>query len=162
MTSPATDIPVLIQQELGELRTLENLLVQEHAAIVANDLNGLSGLLEQKLDTSQQLSRTEQAIHTALSALGLSLDNDGMKSYLAQLPPSEKSKNTLSSWQQVCDLANACREKNVVNGRIIDANKQAAEELLRILKGQKPEDKNSYGPSGHAVSSTDSITLAKA
>lgn len=162
MSDQYHDILVLMERELGELRQLSTLIDQERETIVANDLTRLGTLLEQKLNASQEMARTEQALHTALSALGLALDQHGMEEFINNIDDPRMAKAASACWRDVRALANDCRQKNAVNGRIIEANKQAAEEMLRILKGQKPEDRELYDPSGRSVNVSLSQSLAKA
>jgi flagella synthesis protein FlgN len=134
----------LLSQEVGALHELAGLLEREHALLVANDVETLESVMEERQVAVGKLLRAEEERRSLCRMHGREPDAAGIEHLMAWCDPTGTLK---SSWTDCANGAARCRELNDRNGALVVARMKRVESLLTVLTGQ-PQDTPTYGPKG--------------
>lgn len=134
---------VTLQHELQTVSRLMELLLQEHAALVAHDPGALEKAAHDKQQQLTKIESWEQERNQLLSRGGHPATQAGMEQYLkAQSHPQLDRL-----WQQLLSLSAQCHHQNQINGGIVETGRHHIQRALAILRGVSP-DAELYGPAG--------------
>lgn len=151
------------RQRLGEVlsraiscaTSLLQILDAEKTALAGRDPAPLETAIKAKQRCLEELDEFDRRRVEIMQTAGFTPDRPGVEDCLRWCD----SEDTLSSrWQQLMSLLAQCRDHNLVNGRIMEANRHRTEGALAILRGQQPDAKL-YGPAGEQTTGPLSRTL---
>jgi len=134
----------LIDQEVSALTELAGLLDREHGLLVANDVNTLEGVMNERQETVGRLLRAEDERRSLCRMHGRDSDAAGIENLMAWCDPQGSLK---SKWADCAKGAARCRELNDRNGILVNARMKRVETLLGALTGGN-QDAQTYGPKG--------------
>jgi flagella synthesis protein FlgN len=134
----------ILSQEVSSLTELAGLLDREHALLVANDVDTLEAVMEERQVAVGTLLRAEEERRALCRMHGREPDAKGIEQLMAWCDPRGTLK---SSWQDCANGATRCRELNDRNGALVIARMKRVENLLTVLTGQ-PKEAPTYGPKG--------------
>jgi flagella synthesis protein FlgN len=134
----------LLNIEVSALGELAGLLDREHGLLVANDVETLEAVMEQRQVSVGRLLRAEDERRNLCRMHGRGVDAAGIGQLMAWCDP----RGTLKSrWEECAQGAARCRELNDRNGALVMARMKRVESLLTVLTGQ-PQEAATYGPKG--------------
>lgn len=134
----------LLAEEAGALARLQELLGQEHAFLLANDVDELEVAGEARQACVGNLVRIEDERHSLCRAMNVSADHLGLEHLLKWCDP----RRTLQQPLAVCaERAAECRRLNDRNGALVSARLKRVEGLLGVITGRAGQPKT-YGRSG--------------
>jgi flagellar biosynthesis/type III secretory pathway chaperone len=143
-------------QEKQSFAELSALLDQERAALERQDVNALKDFSNKKQQLTKNIELLGQARNNALGELSnLPLNNI---SKIVEILPD----NVQKIWQQVLELAEQCHQSNLVNGKIIQINKNRVARSLQLLKSQKTDPGLTYSSNGIANTSRQAFKAIEA
>ena len=134
----------ILSQEVATLAELAGLLDREHALLVANDVETLETVMEERQVAIGTLLRAEDERRALCRMHGREPDAKGIEQLMAWCDPRGTLK---SSWLDCANGATRCRELNDRNGALVIARMKRVENLLTVLTGQ-PKEAPTYGPKG--------------
>jgi len=129
---PDASLLQLLHEDLQTSQQLLALLDEEFAALQARDLHLLEKLLGSKQPLLAALSQNAQVRSQTLHSLGHSPDATGWNAYLAGHAQAEDLDKASQQLEQQLEQ---CRQANLRNGRLINANQASVGSLLGILRG---------------------------
>jgi flagellar biosynthesis/type III secretory pathway chaperone len=134
----------LLSIEVSALAELSGLLDREHELLVANDIESLEAVMEERQVAVGKMLRAEEERRGLCRMHGRGVDAAGIEQLMAWCDP----RGTLKSrWEECAKGATRCRELNDRNGALVIARMRRVETLLTVLTGQ-PQDAPTYGPKG--------------
>lgn len=137
------DITAFLQQELGLVDTLCQLLERETEALRSRDSHALQQIIHHKLDLMQALEQLGQRRRQWLGqASGAGL----WRQWLAARTGSDEQ--VLEMWQAVEGRAHRCRELNLVNEKVLHRSRQTVNKLLGIMRGESADGGGTYTAKG--------------
>jgi len=141
------ELYLLLAGEINYTGALLETLNREIEILVARDVSALESFTAEKVELINQLKSIAEQRETLLAEL------DG--------EPLETDDQAAALWQDLLSLAAHCREKNHINGSIIEMGYRQSQQALDILQGasRKPE---LYDHAGQTTRSGKSSTLARA
>jgi len=143
---PAPRLPLLLVEEVAQLRAFLDLLGEEEKALVAGDVDRLLPLAGEKSALFTRLADLGTARGRLLQAAALTADRSGMEAWLGRQAEAGAARR---SWAELLDLAAQARSRNDSNGKLIAtrlANNQQALASLLAAANQAAL----YGPDGQA------------
>lgn len=143
-----------LHDENRAAQSLLDLLNQEQAQLIAADIDGLTGLTEEKTRLVAQMSALATRRYAALTAAGFASGEAGMQCWLEQSDTA-----AADAWRQLLSLAQAAKEVNRVNGLLIGKHLTRNQASLNLLKGG-PQAQTLYGPNGQSSVKTNARGLA--
>jgi flagellar biosynthesis protein FlgN len=149
----------ILNQEVSMLGELAGLLDREHALLVANDVETLAIVMDERQETVGKLLRNEEERRNLCRSHGRGVDAKGIEQLMAWCDPKGSLKG---KWAECAKGATRCREMNDRNGALVAARMKRVESLLGVLTGQKNEVPT-YGPKGaYAPVRTGRVLASKA
>jgi flagellar biosynthesis protein FlgN len=134
----------ILTQEVSALAEIAGLLDREHALLVANDVETLETVMEERQVSVGKLLSAEEERRTLCRMHGREPDAKGIEQLMAWCDP----RGTLKShWTDCANGAARCRDLNDRNGALVTARMKRVETLLTALTGQTQEAPT-YGPKG--------------
>jgi len=149
-----------IDEAAALLDQLYQLLQAERQSLATTDADKTQEILQQKTELLQQLQQSSEQRSQLLTARGFSADEAGVHAFFATLPQPE-SKTLATQWQALQQKLLACREENLINGKVIHRSRRQIESLLDTLRG-KDSHQRIYTGSGEAKSVNAGQPRAKA
>jgi flagellar biosynthesis protein FlgN len=134
----------ILATEVAQLTELASLLDREHERLVANDIEGLEGVMAQRQVSVGTLLGAEEERRNLCRMHGRAVDAAGVMQLMAWCDPRGTLK---SQWEECAKGAARCRELNDRNGALVNARMKRVETLLNALTGQSREAPT-YGPKG--------------
>lgn len=134
----------ILSTEISALTELAGLLDREHALLVANDVETLEVVMEERQASVGRLMRAEEERRTLCRMHGREPDAAGIEQLMAWCDPRGTLK---TNWAECAKGAARCRELNDRNGALVVARMKRVETLLNVLTGE-PRDTPTYGPKG--------------
>jgi flagellar biosynthesis protein FlgN len=126
----------ILTQEVSALAEIAALLDREHALLVANDVDTLDIVMEERQVSVGKLLRSEEERRSLCRMHGREPDAKGIEQLMAWCDP----RGTLKShWTECANGAARCRELNDRNGALVTARMKRVETLLTALTGQSQE-----------------------
>jgi flagellar biosynthesis protein FlgN len=147
-TSPVLTPSDTIPQEQQHLSALLALMDQEQQMLVAADADALAELTPRKNALLQALAELSARRHAALVAAGCKGSEAGMETWLA----ANGAPSARGQWEALLGLARDAKERNRVNGMLINkqlAHNQGVLNALRMPAGA--QSGGVYGASGQAL-----------
>ena len=132
----------LLSEEATELRLFEELLEQEHEAIIAKDMEKIDATARSRQDRTGSLARIEAQRRLLCRMHGLSADRPGLEALMGWCDPEGSLLPTL---RDCAERAVRCRDLNDKNGTLVAALLQHVERRLAVLRGES-NTSVVYGP----------------
>lgn len=120
-------LALLIEAEAIQLREFVAILEREEALLVAGDTDGLLALTQDKTERYRQLQRLHDDKALLLGRLGRGNADEAIRELCAGLP------RVLARWDEVLELARSAKERNALNGKLINERMQHNQAALSIL-----------------------------
>lgn len=122
-----------------------DLLEQEKQALLDQDMDALQALVDAKSPLIASLSASEQAIETQLQQLGRPAGTP-LGEFVVSLNDPELTERHAA----FLDAAQACRDANLRNARLIRHSQHINSTLLDLLRNQGETSLDVYDRQGHA------------
>lgn len=151
------DLQELINRQLQTLETLDALLVEERAALMANDPTQLELVGGRKMRTLGELEQLSVALKHAFADRGLACDTAAIKNQLN----AHASTELAGAWSLVQTRLKTCQQQNRVNGARIEAGRRFTSQFLDILRGNHLAT-SVYGPNGKCADTDNRRSIATA
>lgn len=140
-------------QHLGELFAsatehclrFADLLEQEKQALLEQDMDTLQALIDAKTPLIASLTASEQAIAAQLQQMGRPADTS-LGDFIASLNEPELTERHAA----FLNAAQACRDANLRNARLIRHSQHINGNLLDLLRNQGESSLDVYDRQGHA------------
>lgn len=135
-----------LDEELGAMQALRDLLQQEQAALSVADASACEALLSHKAALVAQLATLAAERHQALGDVGQAPNEHGMREWLKQATEASDTHEALAPWEALILTTREARALNQTNGALLlqlRANNQLA---LQSLRGHRETD--GYDPGG--------------
>ena len=128
------EIRQVIQEEIECARMLLQSLDQEYAALAEHHADALEGVVSVKQERIQQLELVSRQREKLLKPYsGETVDNNN------QHYQFNGDKQITELWNELVSVAEKCREKNRVNGSIVELVSKQSRHALDILHGILPD-----------------------
>ncbi|GMR19915.1 MAG: hypothetical protein BMS9Abin36_0510 [Gammaproteobacteria bacterium] len=139
----------ILIQEVDTLTTLLSLLQKESTSLSENNLEAVASIADNKKKILSTLELLERKRISSFSSQGKQANQHEFEEYIDQ--HNEDTQGQLANnWQQVESLGVQCQRQNLINGNVIECNRQATEQILSLLRGSENGDLT-YGPSGRTI-----------
>lgn len=135
----------LLSATLHSCDRLLNALLDESAAVQANDISALNGAVSRKKIHLADLERHEQKRVALLNACKHKSDLESMQQFINNNDSQQATLQDL--WSTTLTRLAACRETNNANGAIIAAQRRLHGDALSVLR-QQEDPPETYGPGG--------------
>jgi flagella synthesis protein FlgN len=145
-------ISKLLQSESDLVGRFIALLQQEQDALKVGGTSALPTLAAKKSELAERLNELSEQRNLLLKTAGLTVDGEGMRSWLAQ---SKDDRFAAAAWEKLLKLAAEAKELNRLNGQLITLRLSATNRALETLT-QQPQDAALYGKNGQTSSLTGS------
>jgi flagellar biosynthesis/type III secretory pathway chaperone len=142
------DFAVLLAEEIDCVSKLKETLQIERDCLHGNDHERLAAVTAQKQDVVDSLSGMDKRRSALLHTAGYTNDAKGIEAFIRDQSGAVR-RQLQGLWQQILELASACRQQNLVNGSIIGMSLRHCSNVMAILGGRDPRDEL-YGPRGNA------------
>ncbi len=146
----------LLIEEANVLERLQGVLDQEHAHLVANDVDALERAGETRQTCIGELLRIEDERRSVCRMMNLPADVMGLERLLAWCDNTGTLKQR---WADCAERAGRCRAANDRNGALVTARMKKVEGMIDILTGRANEPKT-YGKQGGFNSTPSGSRLA--
>lgn len=140
----------ILQSELNTASQLSTILQQEREALKSANHEMVSQLTQKKQPLILQLEQLGRQRESILKVSGFPSGRSGLEAFIANQSEPEAEKLT-QLVARIREVAQSCRENNVINGGVINVNRQYLGRALSILRGRDP-DVSAYGPGGEYTS----------
>lgn len=150
------------QSEIECATMLLQTLDKEYDALAEHHTDALEEIVRFKQEKIQQLeliSRHREKILESFSGVSVIKDNEHTQNYDFK---ADKELNSL--WNQLVDVAEKCRDKNRINGSIVDLVSKQTRHALDILQGISPNSSSIselYDNAGHTTKSANKRSLVQ-
>ncbi|TPW18225.1 MAG: hypothetical protein FD130_350 [Halothiobacillaceae bacterium] len=164
-TDSVEQLLALLTEQVAQLDLFDQLLEREYSALQQHRSNDIYAIASEKGLLAEQLDQTERAQQQKVTSLATTYGVTPQLSSLAIVLASNPLGNKLTALESsLLALIKQCRQKNQLNGTIINAQQLLTEKTLAILHGQTATEraKLTYGRKGKAENITSHHTLAKA
>lgn len=154
-----TFIKVCLEDEIKYAEALLELLAGERDALATNNGDAIEQLALQKRTLAEQLEtsagrRSSHLLeHTGIAAVD-------MHDFIENNPSTENAPQLKALWEQLVDLLNQCRDKNRLNGSILDMSQRAIKQTIAVLQGHGHANEL-YGRAGKTVSTASGHSLTR-
>ncbi len=161
-------LPGDCQRELAELLSREELcltrlqhsLHRERKALENRQLGVLEEAVKEKDSALAEAAELHRQRANLLRLHGFSNDEAGVRHCIEQCAPS-LTRELKPLWRRLHDLIRDCRDQNMINGKILELNRQSLRQTLEILtRGAGAVEL--YTPQGVSTQRSGSQPLAKA
>lgn len=127
----------LLQREVSCARLLLQLLESEHEILARKDADALEEMAKVKQERIQQLeliSTQREKQFASFAGVKINKNEQGAKYY-----QFDDNQQLSALWDELVDLAENCRDKNRINGGIVELASRQSRQALDILQGILPE-----------------------
>ncbi|MBL4711673.1 MAG: flagellar protein FlgN [Gammaproteobacteria bacterium] len=144
------EISQLLQTEVDCVNSLLESLHQEYEALAEQHAEALEIVVRDKQEKIQQLesiTRQREKLLNSLSNVSVTIDQKNNKHYIFR-----DDKKSTALWDELVNVAEKCRDKNRVNGSIVETASRQSQHALDILRGILPNASSTvglYDNSGH-------------
>ncbi len=150
---------ILSREELC-LSRLQQSLEQERGALEARQLGALEEAVRAKEKALEEAAELHRQRAILLEQCGYPDNESGVSRCIEHCEPS-LSRELRPLWKRLHHLIRTCRDQNLVNGKILELNRQSLRQTLEILtRGAGTIEL--YTPQGISTRQPDSTPLAKA
>lgn len=161
-SSEQQQIRQVFQREIECAQMLLQSLDLEYSALAEQHTAALEEVVRVKQERIQQLesiSRQREKLLAAYSGVNLISNDEHNKSY--QFSTNDK---LASLWKELVTIAEKCREKNRINGSIVELVSKQSRHALDILQGILPDSATAselYDNAGHTTKSSDKRSIVQ-
>jgi flagella synthesis protein FlgN len=120
-------VALLIEAELIQLKEFLEMLEREEALLICGDTDTLLTLVQEKTGRYRNLQRLHDDRALLLARGGMKNDDASIRRLYAKLP------RVLARWDEVLGLAAQARERNALNGQLINDHMQHNQAALTAL-----------------------------
>ncbi|PCI07311.1 MAG: hypothetical protein COB77_04980 [Gammaproteobacteria bacterium] len=144
------ELSQLLQAEVDCVNSLLESLQQEYEALAEQHADALEYVVRCKQEKIQQLEKITQQRERLLDSLphvSVTMDQENNKYYVFH-----DDKKSTDLWDELVAVAEKCRDKNRVNGSIVETASRQSQHALDILRGILPNSSSAvglYDNSGH-------------
>ena len=157
----AKEIEILFVEGISLSSKLEFTLDNERQALENQDRHRLETLSELKSNQLDLLSSNDHKLIDMLTKSGIPKEVNGIDT-LISLTPLKQQTELFKLWDNHKVKLKACKEKNIINGRIIERSRSVVDHLLNIINSGGPPQASLYEASGKSNPQEGSRTIAKA
>jgi len=150
---------ILSREELC-LSRLQQSLERERKALEERLLGALEEAVKEKEHALEEAAELHRRRATLLEQYGFPDDESGVSRCIEQCAPS-LSRELRPLWRRLHHLIRVCRDQNLVNGRILELNRQSLRQTLEILT-QGAKGVELYTPQGISTHRSSTTSFAKA
>jgi len=129
---PVVPLLAITRTDVELAEQLLTLLEEEFQALAQRQLEVLENLLGTKQILLKQLDQHAQQRSTVLRSAGLTNDLAGLERYAAGIA---EGAELLTVSARLSELIEECKQRNVRNGQIIQANQIGTSRVLNLLQG---------------------------
>ena len=161
-TSQHQQVSQVFQQEIECAQLLLQSLDLEYGALSEHHTATLEEVVRDKQERIQQLeliSRQREKLLASFTGVSISKNNEHIQNY-----DFKADKQLTDLWDKLVDTAEKCREKNRINGSIVDLVSKQSRHALDILQGILPDSLSTselYDDAGQATKSMNKRSLAQ-
>lgn len=148
----------LLKATVQSCDRLLNALLDERAAVKANDLIALNDAVSRKKIHLADMEQHENRRVALLKACDYRQDLDAMQRFISSNDDSGAVLQLL--WSKTLSHLAECRKANNTNGAVIAAQRQMHGDAIKVLRRQD-EDLETYGPGGKTESTGQYRALAE-
>jgi flagella synthesis protein FlgN len=156
------EIKQVFQREIECARMLMQSLDQEYEALAEHHADALEEVVRDKQERIQQLeSISKQREKLLVSFVVTSVKNNDQQDNNYQFGDN---KQLADLWNELVDIAEKCRDKNRVNGSIVELVSKQSRHALDILHGILPDTSSIselYDNTGQAIKSANKRSLVQ-
>lgn len=146
----AEQITAILQSELKCSLELSQVLKQERDALKASDHQTLNLLSDRKKSLVLKLEQLGRQRESILKSIGFPEGKAGIEAFVANQSQDVATQLT-ELIKKLRIVARDCRNKNMINGGVINVHRQHLLKAMAILRGRDPET-SAYGPGGEYTS----------
>lgn len=160
--SKQQQIKQVFQQEIECAQKLLQSLDLEYEALAEHHVATLEDVVHVKQERILQLelvSRQREKLLTAFDGVSITSDSENNQKY--QFNADEQLTGL---WNQLVDIAEKCRDKNRINGSIVEVISKQSRHALDILHGILPESSSTselYDNAGQTTKSANKRSLVQ-
>jgi len=152
-------IAAILKQQIEAASDLQDLLTQERAALESRDLEAFDKIVAEKQTLVSQLDDLERTRNTLVTQAGYSGEPEKFDDYLTA--EDQGSRLTKQS-EQLRSILSECFQLNRINAGMVELSYHYLNQSLAVLRGTEGPQKDTYGPQGKTIESSDSQrTIAK-
>ena len=156
------EIIKVFQNEIECTQLLLQSLDLEYAALTEQHTEALEEVVREKQEKIQHLESFSMHREKLLSQFkGATIKNSGdNKKY-----DFSSDEQLTSLWNKLVDIAEVCRDKNRINGSIVEVFSKQSQHALQILHGILPGSSSAselYNNAGQTIKSSDKRSLVQA
>jgi len=160
------EIKQILQEEVECAHLLLKLLTQEYDALAEHHSSALEEIVQHKQEKIQQLEmigRQREQLFLSIGMVNLKHDIDTNKTETSQSKQFndhfKNNRQLIELWSELLNIAGQCRDKNQVNGRIVELVSRQSKHALDILRGIAPTTSDLYDNAGQSKSFSSKRTL---
>ena len=157
----AKAIEILFVEGISLSSKLEITLDNERQALESQDRHRLEILTELKNNQLDLLSSNDHQLVDMLTKSGIPKEINGIDT-LISLTPLNQQTELFKLWDNHKVKLKTCKEKNIINGRIIERSRSVVDHLLNIINSGGPAQASLYEASGKSNPQEGSRAIAKA
>lgn len=138
-----------LMRETEAVNALAATLELEHEVLNQRDAARLDEVVATKEGQLEALNTLSQERTQLLHAAGYASDKDGFGAAL----DADTSGQLRELWDALEEALQKCLRQNQINGKLLDASKQQAQELLSLMLGKEASGHGLYDQSGNTSTS---------
>jgi flagella synthesis protein FlgN len=139
----------IMTRETEAVTALAATLELEHEVLTRRDAARLDEVVATKEGQLEALNALSQERTQLLRAAGFGDDKSGFSAAL----DADSSGQLRALWESQEEALQKCLRQNQINGKLLDASKQQAQELLSLLLGKEASGQGLYDQSGNTSTS---------
>ncbi len=160
--SEQQEIKQMLQMEVECAQLLLSALALEYKALAEHHPATLEAIVQDKQVKIQQLETTSRRREEFLVSLGITFDSINQDGDNSPGYPFNGYRQLSELWEKLVNVAELCRDKNQVNGRIVELVFRQSRDALDILRGVAPDSSALYDNLGKAKTLSNKRSLVHA
>ena len=136
-----------VESEIAAVRSFLELLEREQQMLLKGQVDDLTDIARQKNGVAAELAALAAQRDRLLAASGLASDRAGMIAWFDAHPGDSEAR---VAWASLLAVAGQARERNRINGELIQLRMQHNAQALKTLMGSNVFA-NLYGPDGQSA-----------
>lgn len=155
----ASQLHTIFNLLVKRLIEMQDLLQQEHLALIKNENDNITFLAKHKEKLSLQIEQQEALRRVLLEKHQLPFGKTSLE-ILSRHVSKNAIVELLRTWDKIVNLSQACSTQNQINGVILAHQQRRTQMALRILRGQC-EYNEIYSSSGNKQEQFSQNTIAR-